>query len=159
MHESGGIRVDRNWKKLAVDVMHYHHGLYLSMMDCGSGRVAIWKGLWSENAEEISRVLHEIFLERGPVDEVLMDNGAAFRSQALKDMLDKWKVRRYFSAAYRPIGNGIVGRHHQTIKAMAERGQVTPMEAVFWYNVSPRSGQDEKSVPAWSCILRRVETS
>ena len=33
------------------------------------------------------------------------------------------------------------------IKAMAERGQVTPMEAVFWYNVSPRSGQDEKSIP------------
>ena len=33
------------------------------------------------------------------------------------------------------------------IKAMAERRQVIPMEAVFWYNVSPRTGKDEKSVP------------
>ena len=69
-----------------------------------------------------------------------MDNGAAFRSQALKDVVDKWNVKRYFRDAYRPSGNGIVERHHRTIKARAERGQVTPMEAVFWYNVSPRSG-------------------
>ena len=62
-------------------------------MECGSGRVPIWMGLWSKSVEEISRVLHEIFLERGPVDEVLMDNGAAFQSQALKDVLDKWNVR------------------------------------------------------------------
>ena len=116
--------MDRNWRKLALDVTHYYHGLYLSMMDCGSGLVAIWRGLWSESAEEISRMLHEIFLERDPVDEVLMDNGAAFRSQALKDMLDKWNVRRYFRAAYRLSGNGIVDKDHRTIKAMAERGQL-----------------------------------
>ena len=24
---------------------------------------------------------------------------------------------------------------------------MTSMEAVFWYNISPRSGQDEKSIP------------
>ena len=41
VHESGEIRVDRNWKRLAVDVKHYHHELYLSMMDCGPCRVAI----------------------------------------------------------------------------------------------------------------------
>ena len=88
VHESGEIRMDRNWKRLTMDVTHYHHGLYLSMMDCGSGRVAIWRGLRSESAEEIPRVLHEIFLEKDQVDEVLMDNGAAFQSQALKDMFD-----------------------------------------------------------------------
>ena len=35
-------------------------------------------------------------------------------------------------------------RHHRTIKVMAERGQVIPMEAVFWYNVSPRSARTKK---------------
>lgn len=147
VHESGEIRVDDDWKRLAVDVTHYRQGLFLSMVDCGPGRVAIWRELRAENAEEIAGVLNEIFLERGPVDEVLMDNGTAFRSQALKDLLDRWNVRRFFRAAYRPSGNGIVERHHRTIKAMAERGQVTPMEAVFWYNISPRSGQDERTVP------------
>lgn len=147
VHEPGKISVEDNWKRLAVDVTHYRHQLYLSMVDCGPGRVAIWRGLRAENAREIAKVLNEIFLERGPVEEVLMDNGTAFRSQVLKDMLDKWNVRRYFRAAYRPSGNGIVERHHRTIKTLAERGQIEPEEAVFWYNMSPRSGQDETTVP------------
>ena len=54
---------------------------------------------------------------------------------------------RFFRAAYRPSGNGIVERHHRTIKAMAERARVGPEEAVFWYNLSPRSGQDERTIP------------
>lgn len=56
-------------------------------------------------------------------------------------------MRPFFRAAYRPSGNGIVERHHRTIKAMAERGRITPAEAVFWYNMSPRSGQNVDSVP------------
>ena len=147
MHEPGRIRVDSDWKRLAVDVTHYRHQLYLSMVDCGPGRVAIWRELRAENAEEIARILNEVFLERGPVEQVLMDNGTAFRSQVVKEMLDKWNVSRYFRAAYRPSGNGIVERHHRTIKALAERGQITPMEAVYWYNMAPRSGLDETTVP------------
>lgn len=147
VHEPGRINVSSNWKRLAVDVTHYRHQLYLSMVDCGPGRVAIWRELRAENAEEIARILNEIFLERGPPEEVLMDNGTAFRSQVVKEMMDKWNVGRYFRAAYRPSGNGIVERHHRTIKALAERGQITPMEAVFWYNLAPRSGLDEATVP------------
>ena len=30
---------------------------------------------------------------------------------------------------------------------IAERGNKTPLEAVFWYNMSPRSGQSEDSIP------------
>ena len=147
VHEPGRIRVESDWKRLAVDVTHYRHQLYLSMVDCGPGRVAIWRELRAENAEDIARTLNEIFLERGPVEEVLMDNGTAFRSRVMKEMLDKWNISRYFRAAYRPSGNGIVERHHRTIKALAERGQITPMEAVFWYNMAPRSGLDEATVP------------
>lgn len=155
VHEVGEISVDGNWKRLAVDVTHYRHKLFLSMVDCGPGRIAIWKELRADNGEEIARMLNDIFLERGPVDEVLMDNSTAFRSQGLKNVLDRWNVRRYFRAAYRPSGNGIVERHHRTIKAMAERGQMTPMEAVFWYNMSPRSGQDESTVPQ-AAVFRYV---
>lgn len=147
VHEAGTIRVKEDWTRLAVDVTHYRQELYLSMVDCGPGRVAVWRKLRAENAEIIAGVLNELFLERGPVEEVLMDNGTAFRSQTLKNMLDRWNVSRFFRAAYRPSGNGIVERHHRTIKAMAERAQVTPMEAVFWYNMSPRSGQEERTVP------------
>lgn len=54
---------------------------------------------------------------------------------------------RVFRAAYRPQGNGIVERHHRTVKSIAERGGISPIEAVYWYNSTPRNGQDESSVP------------
>ena len=77
-HEKGELQVAENWKRLAIDVTHYRQGLYLSMMDCGPGRVAIWREIRSETAGEIARTVNEVFLERGPVEELLMDNGAAF---------------------------------------------------------------------------------
>ena len=70
-----------NWKRLAIDVIHYRQGLYLSMMDCGPGRVAIWREIRAETAGEIARIVDEVFLERDPVDEFQMDNGAAFCSE------------------------------------------------------------------------------
>ena len=147
VHERGEIGVKENWKRLAIDVTHYRQALFLTMVDCGPGRFAIWKKLRRESAECITEIMDEVFLERGPVMELLMDNAMAFRSEVMKRFLNKWKVRSYFRAAYRPSGNGIVERHHRTIKAMAERGGIAPGEAVFWYNMSPREGQCEESVP------------
>lgn len=42
----------------------------------------------------------------------------------------------FFRATYRPRGNGIVKRHHGTVRATAERSHISPMEVVFWYNIS-----------------------
>ncbi|GAB1602550.1 uncharacterized protein LOC115217275, partial [Argonauta hians] len=121
------------------------------MVDCGSGRFAIWRELRTENVSEVASVLEQLFLERGPVDEVLMDNSPSFRSEVLRQTLERLKVRPYYRAAYRPNGNGIVERNHHIIKAMAERSQISPQEAVFWYNMTPRVGQADETVPhrAW----------
>ena len=70
-HDPGDLSVAGTWNRLAIDVTHYRHQLYLSMVDCGPGRVAIWRKLRSENAEEIAIVPNEVFLERGPVEEIL----------------------------------------------------------------------------------------
>lgn len=101
------------------------------MVDCGPGRFAIWRKLKKDDAQEISAELNNVFLESGPVDELLMDNSTAFRSQCLGDMLHHWNIARVFRAAYRPGGNGIVERHHRTIKAIAERGGISPIESVY----------------------------
>ena len=146
-HQAGELQVAENWQRLAIDVTHYRGAQYLTMVDCGPSRFAIWKKLNTETASEIADMLNKIFLERGPVDEVLLDNGTAFRSETVREMLDKWNTRRYFRAAYRPEGNGIVERNHRTVKALAERGRTSPEEALFWYNVSPRTGQGEETVP------------
>ena len=146
-HERGEIGIRDNWKRLAIDVTHYRQIPYLSMVDCGPGRFAVWRELRRETAECIASELEEVFLERGPVEEVLMDNATAFRSETLRELFDRWKIQPFIRNAYRADGNGIVERHHRTIKATAERGGIRPQEAVFWYNASPRSGQSEDSVP------------
>ncbi len=77
-----------------------------------------------------------------------MDNSTAFHSHSMAELCNKWNVQRRFRAAYRPSGNGIVERHHRTIKAMAARtGAPAPLDMVFWYNMAPKSGADESSVP------------
>ena len=58
VHEWGEIHVNENWRRLALDVTHYRQGLYLSMIDCGPGRVAIWRELRTETAVEIGSILN-----------------------------------------------------------------------------------------------------
>ena len=147
VHNPGVLSVEREWERLSIDVTHYRNLPYLSVVDCGPSRFAIWRQLRSETAESIVEQLEQIMCERGPCSELLMDNALAFRSALMKKFLDRWGVRSYFRAAYRASGNGIVERHHRTIKTMAERGGISPIMAVFWYNCSPRRGQDSASVP------------
>ena len=52
-HEKEELHVTKIWKRLAIDVMHYRHELYLTMIDCGPRRVAIWGKIRAETAKEI----------------------------------------------------------------------------------------------------------
>ena len=88
VHEKGELNVDENWKRLAIDVTHYRGITYLSMIDCGPSRFAIWKALSHERTENIIKQLREVFLERGPVAEILVDNGTAFKSQLFRNFRD-----------------------------------------------------------------------
>jgi ribonuclease HI len=137
-HEEGSLGVSDNWARLAIDVTHFKGASYLSLVDCGPGRFAIWKKLKNEGAYNIVDKLQEVFCERGPVKELLMDNATAFRSEPMKTFCKKWNVHQRFRAAYRASGNAIVERNHRTIKRMAEKCGIDPVEAVFWYNLSPR---------------------
>ena len=146
-HEPGSLGVEATWSRLAVDTTHYRGRCYLTMVDCGPSRFAIWREVVSENAASIVRVLEEVFRERGPVDELLMDNGAGFHSHQVRELCERWNVSRRFRAAHRPSGNGIVERNHRTIKRSAERSGSSPLDAVFWYNMASKSGIDGTTVP------------
>ena len=149
IHDPGEIGTLKNWTRLAIDITHYRGGAYLSMIDCGPGRLAIWRELHAESASAVAEELEKVMLERGPVMEVIMDNGTVFRSEIFQTMLKKkkWKIRSYYRAAYMPRGNRIVEWHHQMVKAIAERGGISPEEATFWYNMAPRVGQRDDTVP------------
>ena len=146
-HVHGQLEVEKNWSRLALDVTHFGSQSYLTLVDCGPSRFAIWRRVGSENAAEISKHLEEIFRERGPPDELLMDNSAAFRSRCVESMCDAWRVQRRYRAAYRPSGNGIVERHHRTIKARAVRAGTDPLQIVFWYNLAAKEGLKGESAP------------
>ena len=146
-HEGGDLGVNENWTRLAIDVTHYRNQPYLTILDCGPGRFAIWRLMKNETAAAICTELDQIFFERGSVEEILMDNATAFRSEEMKRLLDRWAINPFFRAAYRPSGNGIVERNHRTVKAMAEKGSGNPIEAVYWYNTAPRDRQKTDSVP------------
>jgi ribonuclease HI len=147
VHEKGNLSVTENWKRIAIDTTHYHQLPYLSIVDCGPSRFTIWRALTRETAETITAILEQLFLERGPPHELLMDNAQAFHSGLMKEMLQKWGVKSLYRAAYKPSGNGIVERNHRTIKAIAERAGISPEVAVSYYNQTPRSGTNPSSVP------------
>ena len=44
-HEKGEIGVRDNWKRITIDVTHYRQVPYLSIVDFGPGRFAIWREL------------------------------------------------------------------------------------------------------------------
>ena len=154
-HEVGTLAVSENWSRLAIDTTHYGNRAYMTVVDCGPSRYAIWRKVRSENAEDVSAVLEELFRERGPVDEVLCDNSTAFRSQKLATLCRQWNVRQRFRAVYRPSGNGIVERNHRTIKRMAARGGITPLKAVFWYNLAAKDIRDPDSAPSGGVFAYR----
>ena len=116
------------------------------MIDCGPGRLAIWSVLHVESASAVAEELEKVMLECGPVMEVIMNNGTVFCSEIFQMMLKKWKIKSYYRAAYRPGGNGIVGRHHRTVKAIAERGGISPEEATFGYNMAPNVRQRDDAM-------------
>ena len=88
-------------------------------------------------------------MERGPVEEVLIDNGVSFCSEVLRELCEKWGVKQYFRSTYCQSGNGII--------------EISPQEAAFWYHMAPKNGQDETSVPhksiftyKWRFLLART---
>lgn len=106
------------------------------MVDYRLDQMAIWRKIKMDTVDEVACILNEIFLEWNFVDELLMDNGITFHLEMQKEMLNKWTMYCFFRAAYRPSRNGMVERHHCTIKTMVERGCISPLEVLFWYNVS-----------------------
>ena len=152
--DHGRLSVSKVWGRVAVDITYVKNLPYLSLIDCGPSRFAIWRRIRNESADEVIRQLRQIFLERGAPGEILMDNGPCFISQKTGRFIREWGVTPIFSCAYKHSGNGIVERNHRTIKRMVARSGGSVEEMVFWYNNTPNW---EGNVPA--CGVFRYSTS
>ena len=67
--------------------MNYCNTAYLSMIDCGLDGIAIWWELRGKTGAAIAALLNKLFLERSPLEEILIDNGKAFKSAPVKAVL------------------------------------------------------------------------
>ena len=137
--EHGRLEVEEVWVRLAADITFVNGQPYLSVVDCGPSRFAVWSKLTNETSEAVMRCLFRLFCERGPPHELLTDNGPCFSSRVMGGFLDEWGVMHLLSAAYRHSGNGIVERNHRTVKRSVARSGKSVEMAVYWYNNSPRS--------------------
>ena len=92
--------------------------------------------------------METIFCERGAPVELLTDNATTFSGETFSRFAERWGVRMRFRCAYVPAGNGIVERSHHTIKRIAARTRCSVMEAVYWYNVTPKDDVSASTAPA-----------
>lgn len=144
----GRLDVNEIWKRVAVDFTHYKGLHYLTFTDCGPSRFTIWRQVRAQDSGSVVCVLEQLFFERGPPAEILVDNDTAFRSQVFADFLRHWGVRTRFRCAYVPSGNGIAERVHRTVKRIAARSNCPIAKATYWYNVTPRDGSEPQTAPA-----------
>lgn len=156
--EPGHLDCNQNWHRIAIDVTHYGTFKFLTIIDCGPSRFCIWRRIPSESKEHVTKILLELFSERGPPQELLMDNSTTFRSQQIEQVCKEWGVICRFRCVNRPSGNGIVERNHRTIKRMAARTKRSVQEMVYWYNLTPKKDLVEESAPSsqlccykWRC--------
>ena len=92
-HDTGEIHVSNNWVRPLMNLPHYYNDVYMLMVDCGPGKIATWWELSGETGMVIAALLNELFLEKGSVEEILMDNGTAFKSAPVKAVLDRWNCK------------------------------------------------------------------
>ena len=146
--EKGHLSVRRVWQRVGMDITHCRGQHYLTLIDCGPSRFAIWRRLRMQTSECVVEQLESVFCERGAPDELLTDNDTAFRSNKFTEFARRWNVNVRFRCAYAASGNGVVERCHRTVKVIAARKQCAISEAVYLYNMTPRDDCGEDTAPA-----------
>ena len=146
--KKGNLDVDENWKRVAMDITHHNGQSYLSLIDCGPSRFALWRLLRFQTSASVVQQLEGVFFERGVPDELFTDNDTAFRSKLFTEFARQWSVCIRFRCAYIPSGNEIVERCHRTIKVIAARKGCSVAEAVYLYNLTPKDDCMTSSAPA-----------
>ncbi|CAM1330156.1 Uncharacterised protein r2_g3930 [Pycnogonum litorale] len=146
--KKGRLDVRDVWQRVGMDITHSGGKHYLTLIDCGPSRFAIWRHLRRQDSSSVIQQLESIFLERGAPLELLTDNDTAFTSQSFRQFAERWGTRICFRCAYVASGNGIAERCHRTVKRIAARKQCTVAEAVYWYNVSPKNDKTSSTAPA-----------
>ena len=61
--EHGDLAIDEDWQRVAIDVTHYGQQKYLTLIECGASRFAVWRCTRGESEGEIVPLVRQIFSE------------------------------------------------------------------------------------------------
>lgn len=145
--QRGELSVPKIWSRVSMDICHVNHKHYLTLIDCGPSRYAIWRNIRRQDTASVIEQLESVFLERGAPEELLTDNATSFRSSLFTQFAERWGMSLRYRCANAPSGNGISERCHRTVKTIQARTGCPVAQAVYRYNVMPR-GNDAASAPA-----------
>lgn len=62
----GKLNMRDNWNRLAMGITHHGGKHFLTIIDCGPSRFAIWHPLRQQDSTSVVRQLEAIFYETGP---------------------------------------------------------------------------------------------
>ncbi|KRY07334.1 Pol polyprotein, partial [Trichinella patagoniensis] len=144
----GSLDVEEVWQRVGMDITHVRGRPYLTLIDCGPSRFAVWRRLRVHCSANVTEQLEAVVYERGAPEELLTDNDTAFRGRTFTEFIARWGVRVRYRCAYAPSGNGIAERCHRRVKVIAARKNCTVEETVYLYNVTPRNGRNPWTAPA-----------
>ena len=99
--EGGSLGVVETWARLATEITHYNGAPYLTVVDCGPGRFAVWRKLRSESGAEVAGQLELIFQERGTPSSCYLTMGSA---SAVRLSRMSWPGGAYVSFSLVHIG-------------------------------------------------------
>ena len=61
--KKGKLGVKDNWNRLVMDITHHNGENFLTIIDCGPSRFAIWWPLCRQDVPTVIRQLENVFLE------------------------------------------------------------------------------------------------
>ena len=85
-----------NWNRLGMDITHHNGENFLTIINCGQSRFAIWWPLHQQDVPTVIRQLKNVFLKRGPLMEILTDNDTAFTSKYSREFERNWEMHLRF---------------------------------------------------------------
>ena len=93
------LNVDEIWYRVGMDVTHVNGCHYLTLINCGPTRFAVWRRLQRQYTDSVIKQLEWVFFERGAPVELLTDNDPAFCSCAFTQFAERWALRVRFKPA------------------------------------------------------------
>lgn len=90
----------------------------VSLMDDTSRLITHSAFCFGETALDIEGVLKQAILKRGVPKKLIIDNGAAYRSDSLQGICARLKIRIIYCRPYEPEGKGKLERYHRTFREL-----------------------------------------